>query len=231
MIAENIPCLTVVFKSENDFYLVNQKNVLTKVTSKENGLKLKLYEKDAQQTLWLTFDTEFSDCGLFGSECCNRYDCQKAVDFCYMYICSKDKKALCYICDLKKTVGNGVEVIQHLVEQWMYSIRYVKSVCAFYSVNIESFFLSVVLTTYNEDGIRRFIEYYSNVERNINQSKVPSFIQNKTKKNIRYIPGMLSILERFFRREILFEDQIYQFKPYVSADGEYSMNFVKGILQ
>ena len=128
-------------------------------------------------------------------------------------------------------MGNGVEVIQHLVEQWMYSIRYVKSVCAFYSVNIESFFLSVVSTTYNEDGIRRFVEYYSNVEQNINQSKVPSFIQNKTKKNIRYIPGMLPILERFFRREILFEDQIYQFKPYVSADGEYSMNFVKGILQ
>ncbi|OWV18740.1 hypothetical protein B7990_05560 [Fibrobacter sp. UWB4] len=231
MIAGNIPCLTTISKLENDFYLVNQKNVLTKITDKENCLKFKLYEKEAQQTLLLTFETDSTDCGLFGSECCNRYDCQKAVDFCYMYIVSKDKKAFCYICDLKKTVGNGVEVIQHLVEQWMSSIRYVKSVCAYYFVNIERIFLSVVSTMYNEDGIKRFIEEYTNAEQNINQSKVPTFIQNKAKKNIRYIPGMLPVLERFFRREILFENQIYQFEPYVSAGGEYSMSFVNGILQ
>ena len=44
MIAGNIPCLTTISKLENDFYLVNQKNVLTKITDKENCLKFKLYE-------------------------------------------------------------------------------------------------------------------------------------------------------------------------------------------
>lgn len=227
----NVPRSTDAFKLENNFYLINKKNVLAKITSNENAVKYKLYEKDAEQTLWIEIDTNPSDCGLIGSECNNRYDCQKAVDFYYICFFVSRDKAVCSICDLKKSIGNGVEVIQHLVDQWINSIRYVRSVCAFYSAEIESIFLSVVTRNYNEEGINRFISEYSNVEKNIDQANIPSFIQNSVKRNTRYIPGMLSILKSFVQKKIFFEKQFYDFRCIESADGEYTMKFASGILQ
>ena len=224
----NVPRSKDVFKLENGYYHIDKKNVLAKITSDENALKYKLYESDAEQTLWIQIETHPKDCGLIGSECCNRYDCQKAVDFYYISFFWGRNKAICNICDLKKTIGNGVEVIQHLVNQWVNSIRYVRSVCAFYSTSIESIILSVVAKVYNEDGIKRFVEEYSAAEKDIDQATIPSFIQNSSKKNIRYIPGMLPILKLFVQKQVSFEGQIYDFHCIESCSGEYSMKYVNG---
>ena len=69
----NVPRSKDVFKLENGYYHIDKKNVLAKITSDENALKYKLYESDAEQTLWIQIETHPKDCGLIGSECCNSW--------------------------------------------------------------------------------------------------------------------------------------------------------------
>lgn len=230
MLEVNVDPLSKVFYSENDYCLIDKKNTLAKTTEFENNLKLKLFEEKEEETLWIECITKQGDCGLIGCECKNNYDCQKAVDFCYIYFSVEEDSSICHLYDLKKTVAQ-VNVIKHLVEQWRNSIRYAKSVCAYYSTNIQSFFLGVVTELFDEDCIRRNIAEYVSHERNVESSRIPSMVKNNVKKNFRYIPGMRSILELFVQKKIAFDREVYDFRCYNCENKEYHMFFSNGILQ
>lgn len=218
-----------LFEYDGDCFLLKKKNTFAKITNIENGSVFKLCEDG--ETLFVTCETDPADCGLIGHECQVNYESQKVIDFCYIYFSCCSDSAYCHLYDLKETVGNGVEVVQHLVNQWKDSIRFVKSTCSFYSVSSQIIFLGFVTETYNEDGISRFIEEYREYENDLVRYSMPSMITNLTKKNHRYILGMLPILELFLQKKIYFEGQVYDFKCYVSSDNEYKMKFVNGLLQ
>ena len=218
------------FKRCDDFFLIDNTNKFAKISNAENGLKFKLYEKKEDETLWITCETALDDCGLIGSECKNNYDCQKAVDFCYIYFVSSNRKAYCHLYDLKKNIGYGENVIKHLVEQWRNSIRYVRSVCVFYSSEIEKIYFGVVAETYDEAGVARLLNDCEQQEDDIDNSRIPVMIKDNVRKNFRHNPGMLSILKLFVQKKFSFENQIYDFCCFKSANKEYYMNFLNGVL-
>ena len=229
MLEVKVDPLSKVFLLQNDCCLIDKKNTLAKTSESENGLKLKLFEENEDETLWIQCVTKRDDCGLIGCECKNNYDCRKAVDFCYIYFSVANDSAVCHLYDIKKTVAK-VDVIKHLVEQWCNSIRYAKSVCAYYNTNIQSLFLGVVTELFDEECIRRTIAEYVSLEGNVEGSRVPSMVKNNMKKNFRYIPRMRSILELFVQKKMSLDSEIYDFRCFNCENKEYHMIFTNGIL-
>ncbi len=218
------------FEKENSCFVVDKKNTLAKITDAENECLFKICEKNGQ-ILWVSCKTGPDDCGLMGKECKNNYDCRKAVDFFYTYFITKEKEAICHLYDVKETIGHGVDVIKHLVEQWRDSIRYVRSVCSFYSVNIQRIFLGVVADEYDNLAVARLLTDCQKKECELINSRMPNMIKNHVRKNSRDVPGILPILELFVQRKISFDGQNYDFKSFLCENKEYKMNFVNGILQ
>lgn len=218
------------FGKENSCFIVDKKNTLAKITDAENECLFKFCEKNGQ-VLCVSCKTRPDDCGLIGNECKNNYDCPKAVDFFYTYFLTKDGEAICHLYDVKESIGYGADVIKHLVEQWRDSIKFARSVCAYYSVGIQSFFLGVVADKYDDQGVTKLLADYKQTRRDLDNPVIPSIIKNNLRKNFRDVPGMLPILNLFVQKKFFFDGQNYGFKSFLCANHEYRMNFVNGILQ
>ena len=220
----------VQFAKENSCFIVDKKNTLAKITDAENDSLFKICEKNGQ-VLCVSCKTRPNDCGLMGNECKVNYDCPKAVDFFYTYFSTDDDEAICHLYDVKESIGYGPHVIKHLVEQWRDSIRFARSVCACYSVNIQRIFLGVVADKYDNQEVAKLLADYQKTERDLDNPLIPDMIKNNLRKNYRYVPGMLPILNLFVQKKFFFDGQNYDFKSFLCTDHEYRMNFVNGILQ
>lgn len=227
MLKINVSCLDKK-TIEDKPYKIKKKNTFIKLTKDDNELTFFLVEEQEEETLFITTKMQDEQCALIGSECCNNYDCQKAIDFFYFHFFEKDDKARCYLYDLKKTVGTGIDVIKHLVAQWANSIRYTWSVLAYYNVEKYDILLGFVTEKYDEDALKRIINDYEDQEKEFDSTNIPSFIVKKNKVSHRYEPGLCDILKHFLQGKFLYQDFEYKIKHHQSQDKQYHLTFVDG---
>lgn len=231
MLPINVELITAVFpkKDSENFFDICKKNTPSKITSTEDSYALLFSEPNMGEKVFVEHKININDSVLAGNECKNNYDCPKSADIMYFYFFSQSDKASSYLFDLKKTVGTGVEVIEHLVDQWINAIRYSWSVLAYYHVKSSSIYLGFITERYDEKALSRIIQSEKNELKR--QSDVPSVIGGLQRKRTRSIPKIITILENFFSKKLVYEGKSYNINCFLfNEEKRCTLKFNEGAL-
>lgn len=187
-------------------------------------------ESDTDDIVNISFCLDVNQYGVFAKEFrpgyVNKVGCKKA-DILVLVIDEHHYRLNSWVLDVKKSVG-GEDVVYHLIEQLLDSIKHKNNIISYLENYTEREHIGYVTREYQpdriEDTLKSKYEFLKKEQHNL--TLISGSIVASIQRKLLSIQSEISILDNFLQGKIIKNDKIYYISPFISneKDGFYVYN-------